>query len=57
MAPEVLAGTTPYCGKKADVWSLGVTCFQLLTGEYPFLGETKKDIMNKINSADFKVMP
>eukprot|EP00668_Euglena_longa_P036118 GGOE01046416.1.p1 GENE.GGOE01046416.1~~GGOE01046416.1.p1 ORF type:complete len:1008 (-),score=303.85 GGOE01046416.1:544-3567(-) len=33
MAPEVLRGQ---CGAPADLWALGVTCFQLLTGQLLF---------------------
>jgi serine/threonine protein kinase len=35
MAPEVFAGK-PFCGKKADVFTLGVDLFILLTGVPPF---------------------
>ncbi|PRP79075.1 hypothetical protein PROFUN_13177 [Planoprotostelium fungivorum] len=35
-APELLAGTGPYCPKRADVWALGVTIFALLFGVFPF---------------------
>ncbi|KAE9415429.1 hypothetical protein Angca_006847 [Angiostrongylus cantonensis] len=34
-APEVLLGKTPY-GRKADVWSVGVTLVEMLTGEVPW---------------------
>lgn len=44
MAPEIaeayLGSSKGYSGEKADSWSIGVTAFQLLTGELPF-GEPK----------------
>ena len=35
MAPEVLKNE-PYCAIKADIFSIGVTLYFLLTGEYPW---------------------
>ncbi len=32
---EVLRGTDPYDGKKADIYSLGVVFFSTLTKDYP----------------------
>ena len=40
MAPEVLKGM-PY-GLKADIWSIGVVFYQLLTGKYPYSGPNYK---------------
>ncbi len=42
MAPEVLA-CQPY-GFKSDIWSIGVTLFEMITGFYPFTGATKMEI-------------
>ncbi|GIX21829.1 MAG: hypothetical protein KatS3mg121_0612 [Gammaproteobacteria bacterium] len=46
MSPEQLAGR-PVDGR-SDLFSLGVTFFQLLTGELPFVGETISTLMYKI---------
>jgi len=38
LAPEVI--NRKY-GKECDLWSLGVTLYYLLAGDFPFLGNTK----------------
>lgn len=56
MAPEVLAGE-PY-GFKADIWSIGVIFYQMLSGKYPFKGANYLDLLQKIQktSVNFSVM-
>jgi serine/threonine protein kinase len=45
MAPEILRGASVKMKDidKCDVWSVGVTLFELATGELPF-GMSKKDL-------------
>jgi eukaryotic-like serine/threonine-protein kinase len=52
MAPEQLAGTT--VDGRSDLFSLGVTFFQLLTGELPFVAESISSLMFKIANEDPK---
>jgi hypothetical protein len=47
MAPELFRGAA---GTNADLWALGITLFELLTGARPFTGEVG-DVMAKIASA------
>lgn len=42
MAPEVMKGQK--YSFKADIWSLGVTMFEMLVGSIPFSGSDKKDL-------------
>ncbi len=53
MAPEVLVGK-PY-DFKADVWSVGVTFFELLTRKHPFTGNTKSEILHKIRTGQYQI--
>jgi hypothetical protein len=54
----VLAGTPPYmapevfqrvqCDSRTDIWSTGITLFQLLTGELPFVGSSIGELLREI---------
>jgi eukaryotic-like serine/threonine-protein kinase len=49
MSPEQLAGAK--VDGRADLFSLGVTMYELLTGEKPFTGETVATLMYRIANA------
>ena len=44
-APEVKDSTTPYLADKADIWSLGITLHVILTGFWPYLGQSEKEVL------------
>ncbi|ONK63957.1 uncharacterized protein A4U43_C07F20650 [Asparagus officinalis] len=46
-APECCLGST-YRGRAADTWAVGVTLYYMVSGQYPFLGETLQDTYDKI---------
>lgn len=46
MAPEAWEGKV--LDAQADIWSLGVVIFEMLTGKVPFGGDTGAAVMNKV---------
>ncbi|CAN8255030.1 unnamed protein product [Cochlearia groenlandica] len=46
-APECCLGIT-YSGRAADTWAVGVTLYCMISGQYPFLGDTLQDTYDKI---------
>merc|ERR1712137_685587 len=60
-APEVKSGR-PYLADKSDVWSLGITLHVIMTGFWPYLGQTEKEVLQnakkgKINLAEQYLTP
>ena len=41
--------------EKADIWSLGTLCYQMLMGDYVFVGNSVQEISSKIEEGTFKV--
>lgn len=50
MAPEVLDGNY---NAKADIWSLGVLLYVLVSGYLPFQGQSSHEVFKKIKEANF----
>ncbi len=53
MAPEALQGAS---GTNADLWALGVTLYEMLTGTRPFIGEVG-EVLQKIMAARYDEEP
>ncbi|XP_045771020.1 calcium/calmodulin-dependent protein kinase kinase 1 isoform X1 [Maniola jurtina] len=47
-APEAVATTDKYNGEAADIWSLGVTLYAMVTGRVPWIGATSTDLQKRI---------
>ena len=41
--------------EKADIWSLGTLCFQMLIGSVPFAGSNYQEIMQRIHQGKIKI--
>jgi calcium-dependent protein kinase len=52
MSPEVLRGDYT---AKADIWSVGVIAYILLSGKYPFNGNTEKEIASGIVEGKYQM--
>ena len=55
MAPEVLRGQGG--DTRSDVWALGVLLYQLLSGQYPFGGQTSYELSSAILSSPPRELP
>lgn len=54
MPPEIILKVN-YKGDRADLWSLGILLYKMLIGEFPFKGESEKDLYKTIQKGKFKV--
>jgi serine/threonine-protein kinase 11 len=52
--PEVANGES-FSGSKLDVWSSGVTLFNITTGQYPFDGDTIFLLFENIARGEFVI--
>lgn len=56
MSPEVLIRKAP-ANPSMDIWALGVILYRMVFGIYPFEGESRKDIFDKIKKGEFDFPP
>jgi serine/threonine protein kinase len=52
--PEIIANHD-YDGKSADIWSLGVLLFTMVTGSLPWSSENQTELFRQIREADIEI--
>ena len=59
MSPECLkkGNTNGYCGKKSDVWSLGVCLYCYIFLELPFYKDSLKGLIDSIVESPLEITP
>jgi len=60
VSPEILTAaaspaSTGYCGKPADMWSIGVILYTMLYGQYPFHDTVASQLFGKIRRGQYAV--
>jgi eukaryotic-like serine/threonine-protein kinase len=53
MSPEQAAGRLDQIGPASDIYSLGATLYGILTGQAPFLGDSKQQMLLRARQGDF----
>ena len=54
MAPEII-NKVEYYGPPVDIWACGIVLFLLVTGDFPFKGNTEKRVFERIKKGSFDV--
>eukprot|EP00158_Paraphelidium_tribonemae_P007216 Partr_v1_DN28156_c0_g1_i7_m55487 putative serine threonine kinase 11 len=53
--PEVAAGVEKFAGSKVDIWAIGVTLFHMISGKYPFDGDSIYALFENIAKCEYQI--
>ncbi len=53
MSPEQAAGKLDELTPASDIYSLGSTLFMIVTGTYPYLGDSPREVVEKVKTGHF----
>lgn len=53
--PEIASGEEFFHGFKVDIWSSGVTLYNITTGRYPFEGESIYKLFESISKCEYVI--
>lgn len=56
LAPEILSGENNRANPALDIWSIGCILYYLLVGKHPFDGESREEVLGKIQGCKYKRM-
>ncbi|XP_076662729.1 lkb1/serine/threonine kinase 11 isoform X1 [Andrena cerasifolii] len=53
--PEIANGCETFSGFKVDIWSSGVTLYNIITGQYPFQGDNIYKLYENIGKGEYTI--
>ncbi|OHT07593.1 CAMK family protein kinase [Tritrichomonas foetus] len=53
-SPECISGR-PYDGRKSDIWSAGVICYAMVTGQLPWTKRNQQQLFDQIKKGDYTI--
>lgn len=53
--PEAASGQAKYSGFKVDIWACGITLYNMISGQFPFDGETTYALFESIAKCDYNI--